>query len=145
MATSQSNDQEREVKEVATKLQHLGPRKQAEVVNDIISTQFSRRLGGFTSFLREQSVIGIGIGLVLGTQVKAVVDQVMQSFVNPLTQLLPGQRTLSSQIVTIHWNARTARIGWGAIVYSIFTFLIVMLLVYVTFKLLKLDKLAKKK
>lgn len=138
-------NQEREVKEVATKLRHLGPVAKAEVVNDVMTHQLGKHVAGFTNFLRDQSVIGIGIGLVLGTQVKAVVDQIMQSFVNPLTRLLPGEHTLSAQIVHVHWNGRSADVGWGAIVYSLFTLIVVLILVYAIFKMLKLDRFAKKK
>src|SRR5882757_403621 len=124
-------NERRETREVATKLRNLGPVAKAEVVNEVVTKQFNKQLNGFTHFLRDQSVIGIGIGLVLGTQVKAVVDQIMASFVNPLTKLLPGQQTLSAKTLVIHLHGHTADIGWGAIMYSIFTFLIVVALVYV--------------
>jgi hypothetical protein len=45
----------------------------------------------------------------------------------------------------VHWNGRAADIGWGAIVYSLFTLVVVLILVYIIFKMLKLDRLAKKK
>jgi large-conductance mechanosensitive channel len=138
-------NEEREAKEVATKLRNLSPVAKAEVVNEVVAKQFSKQFTGFTEFLREQSVIGIGIGLVLGTQVKAVVDQIMASFVNPLTKLLPGQQALTAKTFVIHAHGREAKIGWGSILYSIFTFVIVMALIYVIFKILKLDKLTKKK
>jgi large-conductance mechanosensitive channel len=136
----------RTMKEVTTKLKGLTPVAQAEVVNEVVTEQVSKQLGGFREFLREQSVIGIGIGLVLGTQVKTVVDTIMASFVNPLTSLvLPGKDALDKQILTFHIAGEEAEIGWGAIVYSIFTFLIVAAIVYAIYKLLRLDKLAKKK
>ena len=86
--------------------------------------------------------MGVGIGLVLGIQIKAVVDTVMASFVNPITELLlPGKGALSAQTV----NVGSAAIGWGAIVYSLFTFLMVALIIYAAYKLLRLDKLKKEK
>jgi large conductance mechanosensitive channel len=96
--------------------------------------------------LREQGVVGVGIGLVLGIQVKAVVDVIMASFVNPVTELLlPGQESLSRQTATLTLGNQSVVIGWGAIVYSLFTFVMVAVIVYAGFKLLKLDKLTKKK
>jgi large conductance mechanosensitive channel len=136
----------REVKEVATKLRHLSPVGKAEVVNEVVGLQFTRQVTNFTDFLREQGVVGVGIGLVLGIQVKAVVDVIMASFVNPITQLLlPGQESLSHQTLTLTLNNQSVKIGWGAIVYSLFTFVMVAVIVYAGYKILKLDKLAKKK
>ncbi|HEV7453633.1 MAG TPA: MscL family protein, partial [Candidatus Saccharimonadales bacterium] len=108
--------------------------------------QVAKQFGGFVEFLREQSVIGIGIGLVLGTQIKTVVDAIMKSFVDPITTLvLPGQQLLTDKTVSVHLGSRHADIGWGNIAYSLFSFIMVALIVYAIFKLLKLDKLSKKK
>ena len=140
-------ENEREVREVATKLRHLGPVAQAEVVNEVISRQFGKQLSGFGNFLREQSVIGIGIGLVLGTQLKTVVDSITNGFVLPLTQLvLPNQKSLADQAWNVHVTGhRAVLIHWGDIVYNLFNFLVVAVIVYAIFKILKLDKLSKKK
>ena len=136
----------RTIKEVTTKLKALPTTAQAEVVNEVVTEQVSKQFSGFKEFLREQSVIGIGIGLVLGTQIKTVVDTIMASLVNPLTTLfLPGEAALTAQKVTIHLRGKEAHIGWGAVVYSIFTFLIVAGIVYAMYKIFRLDKLAKKK
>jgi large-conductance mechanosensitive channel len=136
----------RKKKEVATKLRNLGPVAQAEVVNDVITKQVSKQLNGFTDFLRDQSVIGIGIGLVLGTQLKVVVDSITNGLVLPMTQLvLPNQKSLADQIVAVHLNGKSVAIHWGNIVYTLFNFVVVAFIVYAIFKLLKLDRLAKKK
>ncbi|HSX00185.1 MAG TPA: MscL family protein [Patescibacteria group bacterium] len=140
-------NRQREEREVATKLRNLGPMAQAEVVNDVISRQVGKQLNGFTNFLREQSVIGIGIGLVLGTQLKSVVDSVTNGLVLPLTQLvLPNQKTLVDQTWVLHVAGRgSVQIEWGNIAYTIFNFVVVAFIVYAIFKLFKLDRLAKKK
>ena len=129
----------RRVKEVKTKLSNLSPSAAAEVVNEVVSTQALKQASGFTNFIRDNGVVGVGIGLVLGIQIKAVVDTIMASFVNPLTTLLPGGGTLSGRAVQIG----SAKIGWGAIVYSLFTFLIVALIIYAAYKAFRLDKLKK--
>jgi len=140
-------ERQREKKEVASKLRNLSPVAQAEVVNDVISKQVSKQLNGFTDFLRDQSVIGIGIGLVLGTQLKAVVDSITNGLVLPLTQLvLPNQKSLTDQVVNLHvTDHRAIAINWGNIVYNLFNFVVVAFIVYAIFKLFKLDRLAKKK
>ncbi len=108
----------------------------------IVSKQFS----GFVSFLREQSVVGLAIGLVLGTQAKVLVDQLVVSFLNPLTGLLlPGEGTLKQKTFDVTINGKTAIFGWGAFVSSLLTFVIVAAIVYYVFKGLRLDKLDKKK
>ena len=134
----------REVKEVATKLRHLPPSAKAEVVNTMVGQSVSRQFSGFGDFLREQSVVGVGIGIVFGAQVKAVVDTLMTSFINPITQLILPGGALSEQVATIHVSGKKADIGWGAIVYSLLTFIIVALIIYMTYKLLKLDRFKKK-
>lgn len=106
----------------------------------------TKQFGGFVEFLREQSVVGLAIGLVLGTQAKALVDQMVVSFVNPLTGLvLPGDGTLKEKVFKLSLHGKTADFGWGAFVYSMLTFVIVAALVYYVFKGLRLDKLDKKK
>ncbi len=136
----------RQIKEVKTKLGNLSPSAAAEVVNDVVTNQARKQATGFTNFIREQGVVGVGIGLVLGIQVKAVVDTIMASFVNPVTELLlPGKGALSAQTVSVGVGGKSAVIGWGAIAYSLFTFLMVAFIIYAAYKLLRLDKLKKEK
>lgn len=135
----------RQIKEVKTKLGNLSPAAAAQVVNDVVTFQAQKQASGFTAFIREQGVVGVGVGLVLGIQIKAVVDTVMASFVNPITAMLPGGTTLSSRSVVFAIGDRSAKLGWGAIVYSLFTFLIVAFIIYAAYKLLRLDKLKKDK
>lgn len=139
---SKAAHKRRQIKEVKTKLSNLSPAAAAEVVNEVVSEQARRQFGGFTEFIREQGVVGVGIGLVLGIQIKAVVDTIMLSFVNPITEvLLPGKGALSAKIVSIG----SVELGWGAIAYSLFTFLMVALIIYASYKLLRLDKFKKEK
>lgn len=136
----------REVKEIATKLRGLTATEKAEVLNRVATRQVTKQVNGFVDFLREQGVVGVGIGLVLGIQIKAVVDTIMASFVNPVTQLiLPGKERLSAQTSELTFRGEAVNVGWGAVVYSLFTFLMVALIIYAAYKLLRLDKLAKKK
>lgn len=105
-----------------------------------------KQIHGFVEFLREQSVVGLAIGLVLGTQAKVLVDQLIASFINPLVGLLlPGQGTLKDKVFILHLNDKSAAFGWGAFVLSVLTFVVVAAVVYFVFRGLKLDKLDKKK
>ena len=136
----------RRIKEVKTKLSNLTPAAAAEAVEEVVATQARKQVGGLTNFLREQGVVGVGVGLVFGIQIKAVVDTVMANFVNPITQLvLPGSVGLANQSVMLHLNSKAVKFGWGAILYSLLTFIIVAFIVYLAYRMLRLDKLAKKK
>lgn len=129
-----------------TKAVLMSPAKVAAIARAEARQLATKQVSGFTDFLREQNVISIGIGLVLGIQIKAVVDTIMASLVNPVTQLLlPGQEALSKQSFTMSLDDKSVQVGWGAIVYSLFTFVLVALIIYAGYKMLKLDKLAKKK
>jgi large conductance mechanosensitive channel len=120
--------------------------KKAERLLTLDKVGLGKKVNGFVVFLREQSVVGLAIGLVLGTQAKALVDQLIASFINPLVGLLlPGQGTLKDKIFTVQWNGKSAVFGWGAFVVSILTFVVVAAVVYFVFKGLKLDRLDKKK
>jgi large-conductance mechanosensitive channel len=138
----------RQIKEVKTKLNNLSPAAAAEAVEGVVAEQTRRQIRGFGDFLREQSVVGVGIGIVFGAQVKVVVDAIMAGFVNPITELiLPGSGGLSAQTIILRDASNPkdrVELGWGAIVYSILTFIIVAAIIYATYKLLKLDRFKKK-
>ena len=140
-------EKEREVKEIATKINNLTPLGKAEVINTLLTKKVGKQVTGFTDFLREQGIVGLAVGLVLGIQVKAVVDQFMASFVTPLLGiLLPGNEgsfAAKSFILTI--GGKSQKFVWGSFVISLLTLLIVAAIIYYAYKLLRLDKLAKKK
>jgi large conductance mechanosensitive channel len=93
-------------------------------------------LQGFVDFIREQGVVGLAIGLILGFASKNVVDSLVNNIFNPFVGLLTGGISLE------HKTACLKRLG-GACTTSL-SFVIVVLLVYLVFKLLKLERLDKK-
>ena len=99
---------------------------------------------GFVGFLREYAVVGLIIGFVLGAQVQTLAKQLVQSFLDPLTHLLFGT-ALSDRTFTLRFKDRAANFSWGAFVYSIVIFLLVMITLYVVIKIFNLDKLEKSK
>ena len=104
----------------------------------------TKTLNGFVSFIRENAVVGLAVGFVIGAQVQSVVKQLIASFVDPLFQLLFGQ-ALSQRIAVFHFNGHTADFAWGSFAYVLIDFLFVLLTVYFIIKILKLDKLDKPK
>lgn len=143
-AAQAAADEAARVEKAESKIKRL--ENQVDKLKALDKVGVHKQFGGFMSFLREQSVVGLAIGLVLGTQAKVLVDQMIASFINPIVGLLlPGQGTLKDKVFTIHWSGKSAVFGWGAFVLSLLTFVIVAAVVYYVFKGLKLDKLDKKK
>jgi len=104
------------------------------------------RLDGFMDFVRTQGVVGLAIGIVLGTQVKAVTDQLIASFINPLLGLvLPGAGSLEAKHFTITIGDKHADFNYGAFIAVVLSFLVVAAVIYYVIKGLRLDKLDKKK
>ena len=105
-------------------------------------TRTGRQLVGFADFLREQGVVGLAIGLVFGVQVKAVVDQTVASFINPILGLiLPGEGDLAKKTFSITVGDKVAVFGYGAFIAVMISFITVAALIYFAFKMLRLDKL----
>lgn len=103
------------------------------------------QLDGFMDFIRKQGVVGLAIGLVLGVQVKAVVDQTVASFINPILGLiLPGTGNLADKTFTLSVGSKQAIFGYGAFISVLISFITVAALVYFAVKALKLEKLDKK-
>ena len=102
-------------------------------------------ISGFIEFIRSQGVVGLAIGFIIGTQAKALVDQMSNSFVNPLLGLIVGSGDgLTSQVFSLTFGEKTATFSWGAFVYALINFFIIAAIIYFTFRLLRLDKLDKK-
>lgn len=101
---------------------------------------------GFVDFLREQSVVGLAIGLIIGAQTKSLADQLIASFINPLLGLvMPGKGALDQQTFVLHLNDKTATFAWGSFIAVLLSFLTTAAVVYFVFKFLKLDRLTKKR
>lgn len=101
---------------------------------------------GFVDFLREQSVVGLAIGLVIGAQVKSLADSLIASFINPLIGLLlPGTGALDKKHFALTLHHKTAVFNWGTFTVTLLSFLTTAAVVYFVFKSLKLDRLTKKK
>jgi large conductance mechanosensitive channel len=103
-------------------------------------------LQGFLGFVREQGVVGLAIGFVLGAQSKTLVDQLVESFINPfIGLLLPGSGSLTERTFSVTLGGQTEVFSWGAFVDQLISFLIIAAIIYFVFKGLKLDKLDKPK
>lgn len=82
---------------------------------------------GFLDFVREQGVIGLAIGLIIGAGAKEVVDSFVKGFIDPVIALLvPGAESLSE--ATFKFSGKV--FAWGNFVSVSIRFLIIVALVY---------------
>ncbi|MCC7197127.1 MscL family protein [Candidatus Peregrinibacteria bacterium] len=101
-----------------------------------------KHLKGFSDFIREQGVVGLAVGFILGGSVAKVVSSVVNDLINPMIGLVLGA---TSGLKEAYFEIGTAKIMWGNFVSVFIDFMVVALVVYFGVKLLKLDKLDKKK
>ena len=121
-------------------------KKATQAVKKTVQAKTTDNVSGFVDFIRTQGVIGLAIGLVIGTQVKSLVDQFLRSFVDPLLGLfIGGGQGLGAKTLYIQVGSRSALFGWGAFLYALIDFITIAAVIFFTFKWLRLDKLDKKK
>jgi large conductance mechanosensitive channel len=104
-------------------------------------------LQGFVNFIREQGVVGLAVGLVLGVAAKSVVDSLVINIFNPIVGALLGGASLADRYICVREVAGqcVSKVGYGKLLNDIFSFIIVAAVVYFVVKGLKLDRLDKKK
>jgi large conductance mechanosensitive channel len=96
-------------------------------------------LVGFLDFVRERGVVGLAVGFVLATAVQKVVTAFVTDIVNPFIGIafLGTTQTLAQYTV--------GGFKVGDFISSLIDFVILILIVYLMFKVLGLDKLDKPK
>jgi len=97
---------------------------------------------GFTDFIREQGVVGLAVGFILGGAISKLVAAIVNDIVNPLLGLLLGA---VGDLKEAYWQIGSAKIMYGDLISVIVDFIVIALVVYIGVKVLKLDKLDKKK
>ena len=114
-------------------------KKENEKTNPIKKvTQFA----GFLDFIREQGVVGLAVGFILGGAVSKVVTALVQDIINPILSIFLGATDgLAEETLKIG----SASIMWGQFTTSLIDFIVIALVVYYGVKGLGLDKLDKKK
>ncbi len=96
---------------------------------------------GFVDFIREQGVVGLAVGFILGGSIRSVVDSIVIDLINPLLGLLLGKVDFSQAV----WQIGSAQVAWGNFIATLINFTIVAAVVYFGIKGLGLEKLDKKK
>ncbi len=97
---------------------------------------------GFLNFVREQGVVGLAVGFILGGAVSALVGSLVKDVINPLLSVVMGK---ANRLSDASIRVGEAEILWGALATALIDFIVIALVVYFGVKLLGLDKLDKKK
>ena len=87
-----------------TEAETARPIARKEVVVVFPAVHAPHWLQGFVDFIREQGVVGLAVGLVLGVAAKSVVDSLVQNIFNPIIGLLYGGGDLSSKYACLKQN-----------------------------------------
>lgn len=97
---------------------------------------------GFLNFIREQGVIGLAVGFILGGAVSKVVSALVTDIINPLLGVALGA---AGGLKMASINLGRAKILYGDLISVAIDFVVIALVVYFGVKILGLDKLDKKK
>lgn len=96
----------------------------------------------FMNFVRTQGVVGLAVGIILGGAVTTVVKALIDDIINPIIGVLLNQ---AKNLTDMTWNIFGATIKYGDFINVLINFLVIAAVVYYGVKLLKLDKIDKKK
>lgn len=108
-----------------------------------MASRAKNQLNGFMDFIREQGVVGLAVGFILGGAVSNLVSSLVDYVINPLVGLALGKVALSDKVIAL--SDGEVLIEWGKVATTLIDFLIIAAVVYWGVKALKLDKLDKKK
>lgn len=97
---------------------------------------------GFINFVREQGVVGLAVGFILGGAVSKVVASLVSDVINPVISAILGSAGDFKDAALV---IGSVRIAWGSFLATSVDFIVIALVVYFGVKILRLDKLDKKK
>lgn len=96
----------------------------------------------FIAFIREQGVVGLAVGFILGGAVSKVVTALITDIINPLLGLLLGK---AEGLTKLSFQIGDAHLLVGDLLSVLIDFIVIALVVYLGVKKLGLDKLDKSK
>ena len=102
----------------------------------------AKKLQGFFDFVREQGVMGLAVGFILGGAVSKVVTSLVNDVINPVLGIILGAAGDLNEVII---KVGGAEIMVGKFIAAIIDFLVIAAVVYFGVKGLKLDQLDKKK
>lgn len=97
-------------------------------------------LAGFAEFIRQQGVVGLAVGFILGDSVKQVVSSIVTDLINPVIGLILG-KVSGGNLQDASLNIGPVVFTWGHFASTVIDFVIIAAVIYFVIKGLKLDKL----
>ncbi len=97
---------------------------------------------GFVNFIREQGVIGLAVGFILGGAVSNLVKSVVNDLINPILSIILGA---AGDLGSATLKIGPVEILYGSFLANLINFVVIALVVYYGVKGLGLDKIDKKK
>lgn len=98
-------------------------------------------MSGFIDFIREQGVVGLAVGFIMGGAISKLVAAIVADVINPLLSIIIGKDGFKDSYVQIS----SAKIMWGDLLTVTVDFIFIALVVYVGVKIIGFDRLDKKK
>jgi large conductance mechanosensitive channel len=97
---------------------------------------------GFLNFIREQGVVGLAVGFVLGGAVAKFVTAFINDLISPIIGVILG---MAGGLKDASLNIGPVKLFYGDFISSFIDFTVIALVVYFGVRILKLDKIDKKK
>jgi len=97
---------------------------------------------GFIDFIREQGVVGLAVGFILGGAISKLVASIVTDIINPLLNIALGS---TENLKDAGFRIGESTILWGSFVSAAIDFIVIALVVYFGVKMLGINKLDKKK
>lgn len=99
-------------------------------------------LNGFFNFIREQGVVGLAVGFILGGAVSKLVASLVKDLINPILGIILGA---AGDLTTMSISIGSVQIMLGSFISNLIDFMVIAAIVYFGVKGLKLDQIDKKK
>ena len=113
--------------------------KEKKVVRSV-----NKQASGFLDFIRNQGIVGLAIGLAIGSIAAGTVKTIVEGFVNPMVQFVIGTHEhLELQKWHVELWGRKADFMWGAVFSSLITLVATVFVIYLIVHFARLDKLKK--
>lgn len=89
-------------------------------------------LKGFVDFIKKQNVVGLAVGIILGSSAKGVVDALVADIFNPLIGLVLGGVNLTDQSICLSrvGDVCKSSLAWGHFITVVIQFIVVAAVVY---------------
>ena len=97
---------------------------------------------GFMTFIKEQNVVGLAVGLILGTAASGLVNSLINNVIMPPLGFLLGSAVGIRGLVLTMGTTPTGEVAvlrYGEFINDLINFLVLALVIYCVVKALKLD------